>query len=331
MTKESKYVVFAGDERPAYVDTNFLEKGSGQTAFKEGWTGGKIANRRGTCGIPTTSENWGVRLINGKIPSTPVDVKDANYKGEINFLPWGDEKGMLIMTRYIRGYNTLDYLYQNLVLNADSNMSEDDASSADAYFLLLESGENEFDWNREPFLALFVKNTAYNANSVSKNPQHLSSMIYEKNAEAERKVMTKTMDEKVDAMIIVKGASSGTSYAKLRNLFYIVGDLVGSDIQDELLYEVLLNLSDSKPVEFMDKMTSYKRNVSAIFSKATSYQVLDTTKDGVIVAGRDKKTIIAEEVPAKGEAMIQWIFENPIDPISFQAVHQLKQITEKLK
>lgn len=331
MTKESKYVVFAGDDRPAFVDTNFLEKGSGQTQFKEGWTGGKIANRRGICGIPTTSENWGVRTINGKIPANPVDVKDPNYKGEINFLPWGDERGMLIMCRYLRGYNTLDYLYQNLVLNADSNLSEDDASSADAYFLSLDSGENEFDWNREPYLTLFIKNTAYNANSVSKNPQHISSMLREKNEEAERKAVTKTIDEKVEAMVIVKNASSGSSYTKLRNLFHIVGDLVGSEIQDELLYEVLGSLADTQPVPFMDKLNGYKRNVSGIFSKATSYGILDTTKDGVIVAGKEKKSILAEGIPAKGEDMIQWIYDNPIEPISFQAVHQLKQITEKLK
>lgn len=331
MSKESKYIVFAGDERPAFVDTNFLEKGSGQTQFKEGWTGGKIANRRGTCGIPTTSENWGVRLINGKIPATPVDVKDANYKGEINFLPWGDPKGMLIMTRYLRGYNTLDYLYQNLVLNADANMSEDDASSSDAFFLLLENGENEFDSIREPYLTMFVKNTAYNANSASKNPQHISSMIREVNEEAARQVMTKSIDEKVEAMLMVKGASGGNSYAKLRNLFHIVGDLVNIEVGDELLYEVLLNLADAQPVPFMDKVTSYKRSVSAIFGKANSYGVLDSTTDGVLVAGKDKKQIVAEGIPAKGEDSVQWVFDNPLEPVSFQAVHQLKQITEKLK
>lgn len=329
MARQGIYTVIAGDTRPAYIETGFLEKNSGQTQFQEGISTGKVVNRRGDCGIPTISENWGVRLIDGKIPDKPVDVKDSRYSGEIQFLPWGDKKGQLIMTRYLKGYETLDMLYQNLVLNADSNINIDDASSADVFFLVLQTGENEFDETREPFKTMFVKNSAYNQDSTSKNPQHISYMYREKDEEKQREAISKSIDDKGDAIILVKHAAS--SLDKLRNLFGIVGDLINAEISDELLFDALMNLADRQPTAFMDKMKGYKHQVSNIFEKAKSYGILDLTKDGVIVAGKDKKTIIAQDVPAKGTNMIDWVYSNPVEPISFTAVHQLKQITDKLK
>lgn len=324
------YTIVAGDERPPYIETGFLEKGSGQTQRQEGILGGKVVNRRQVCGIPTVSENWGARVIDGKVPDRPVDVKDPNYRGQIQFLTWGDKKGMLIQTRYLRGYDTLDLLYQNLVLNADSNINPDDANSAEVYFLELNSGENEFNEQSDPYKTLFIKNSAYNQNSTSKNPDHISYMYREKDAAQEQRFVSKAIEDKGDAILMVKGAAA--SKEELRNLYGIVQGLTNNaEIHDDLLFDALIGLSDSVPSEFINQVKARKQEVSDTFAKAKAYGLLDLTKDGVIVAGKEKKTILAEEVPAKGEAMVQWVYDHPIHPTAVKAIHQLKQITEKLK
>jgi hypothetical protein len=329
MAKEL-YTVIAGDPRPPYIETGFLEKGSGQTRHQEGILSGKVVNRRGVCGIPNLSENWAVRKIDGKIPSNPVDVKDSAYRGEIEFLKWGDPRGTLIQTRYLKGYETLDLLYQNLVLNADSNINPDDANSAEVYFLELLSGENEFDEQQDKYKTLFIKNHAYNQDSISKSPSHISYMYKEKNEGQELKMVSKAIEDKGECILLVKNAASNRD--SLRNLYGIVQGLThNAEIHDDLLFDALMGLADSVPTEFMNKVKGHKQEVSDTFAKAKAYGLLDTTKDGVLVAGKDKKTILAEGIEAKGDSMVQWVYDHPVHPVAYRAAHQLKQITDKLK
>src|SRR5690606_17199497 len=90
------------------------------------------------------AQAWGCRVLeDGKIPPHQIDVKDPRYKGQIKFLPWGDKNGYLIDCRYLKGYNTLDVQYQEIVLGFKVN--ENDASAAEVFYLMLKSGYNEFN------------------------------------------------------------------------------------------------------------------------------------------------------------------------------------------
>ena len=337
-----KYVVIAGVEgveRPPFVEGNFLEKNQGQTMTVQG-QGTLYVNKKGDIGFPNRTEAWGRRVVNGKSPEDgeKVEVTDKDYNGKIEFLPWGHQDGMLIVCRYLKGYSTLDQQYQNLVLNADENIRDTDESSADAYFLRLQTGENVFnEKDTDPYFVQMLKISGYNSNSVSKSPDYTNSMFHEKREIEESTVVEKNIDAKFEALKIVNEAVSDNSYSKLRNLHMIVRDLLNEEVKDEYLSSAMKGLADSDARAFMDRIESHKIMLSKTLEMARSYQLFDLTTDGVIVAnvptksGASKKEIIGEDIHGKKDSMIDWVFSNFLDKKASDVAFRIKQITDKIK
>lgn len=333
---KNAYTVIAGNwERPAFIKGQVLEKGldadgkdrgTGQPSGDERL----YALRRQDIGIPNYAQAWGVRTYDdGVIPENPIEVKDPKYHGKIEFLAFGDVRGTLIECRYLKNYNTLDVQYQNLVLNV--KIDDTDPTSADAFFIILQSGENEFDEVRDKMKVQMLKISSYNSGSVCRNPDAIHALYREKNNDTDVKIESKSLDAKTEALMIVGNAASDNTYGRLHNLFNIVGVLFGEKPEDNELFVTLQQIADSKPVDFLGKIEDHKRYISNIFEKAKSYKVIDCTKDGVIVAGDSKKEIICEDVPAKGENMLLWLLTNHLDPKANEAIFKLKKITDKLK
>jgi len=46
---------------------------------------------------------------------------------------------------------------------------------------------------------------------------------------------------------------------------------------------------------------------------------------------KPKKEILLQDVPAKGEDMLQWMFDNCLDPVVFEAIEKLTLISQKFK
>lgn len=324
-----KYVVIGGPtDRPPFLDGQHLEKDSGQTLVKGEPV--KYTLRKQDIGIPNYAMAWGVRTYDdGKIPESPVDVKDPKYHGQITFLEWGDKKGTLIECRYLKNYRTLDKQYQELVLNA--KVDENDPSSSEAFFITILSGENSFDEITEPLKIQMLKISSYNLTSKFKNPDAVHWLYKEKNEAEEMKVESKTLDAKTDALRIVNEASMDNSYNKLTNLFGVVRTITTDEQEEKELYVFLQKLADKEPELFLSKINEHKKFVSNVFEKGKSYEIFDLTKDGVIVAGTNKKEIIAEDIPAKGEEMLMWLLNNFLDAKASEAIFKLKKITDKLK
>lgn len=322
-----KYVVYAGDERPAFIQANYIEKGSGQTRTEQGKKPQLYANRPGDVGFPNMTEAWGVRLDkDGKIPETPLSVIASNYAGKVEWLEWGDPKGCAIVARWLSGYNTLDFQYQKLVLKADDKINED----SDVWFMVLKNGLNEFDETTESAKIEHLQISSYNQNSKSKNPNIVSSMFHEKNEAQELKDEGKKIDAKIDAGIIVRNASKDNSYASLRNLSRALSKLITVEIPDEDLYTELLKLADTEPEVFVGQIEEHKRWVSNIFVKAKSFKVIDLTKNGIIAAGKDAMEIIGKDIPAKGDKMLDYILENCFEAEASKTITLLKNITDKI-
>jgi len=211
----NKYVVYAGDERPAFITANHVEKGSGQTRTEQGKKPQLYANRPGDVGFPNMTEVWGVRLDkDGKVPESPLSVTDKDYSGKIKWMDWGKEGGCAIVARWLSGYDTVDYQYQKLVLKADDKISED----SDVWFLILKSGINEFNETTDAQKVELLKVTSYNRDSKSKNPDVVGFMFHEKNEAEEQKADSKKIDAKIDAGLVVRTASKDSSHVALRNL-----------------------------------------------------------------------------------------------------------------
>lgn len=327
-----KYVIVAGyDDRPEFLEAQTIEKGSGQTSV--------IGEKRlyelspADCGIPNRTECWGRRVIDGKPRSSgkPINVTDNDYKGEIEIMPWGVKEGYPIILRYLRGYQTNDLHYQDLVLHADKNISTDDETSGDIYFLRLLSGENVFDKDADPFLKQILKAHAYNKNSNSKNPSRSSFMFWEKDEAKDESKEAKTISAKFEALTIVNDASSDNSGAKLKNLYFLLGEQAETGLKDERLFAYLSKFADTMPEVLLREINAYKLSVSQAYEKAKSYKLIDLTRDGFIALGDVNKEIVGEKIPGKGEDMMEWVHANILDEKAFHVAFKLIQITDKIK
>lgn len=331
---KNEYVVLAGyDDRPMLVDRGVLEKGMGQSSRTEL---GQTINRRCDIGFPNRTEAWGMRVVrdeNGEIikEGRDVDVKDSAYRGEIVFLKYGNPKGQKIICRYLKGYSTIDYLYQNLVLNAEANLRDESEVSGDFYWLRLVSGDNVIDEMADPYLAQMIRVHAYNESSISKMPEATFSLFKDKIFGQVEEVGLKELSSKFDALKLVNEAATDNTYAKLRNLAIVVKSLVFEDIKEDNLLTSLSKLADTKPTEFVSAINEYKKNVSNVFEKAKAFEILDLTLDGVISAGQKTKKEIATDIPAKGEGMLEWCMAEFLDARAFEVAFQLKKITDKIK
>lgn len=331
-----EYAILVGHERPPVIKGGFLEKGSGQTIVNKEQV---FANRRGDVGIPNRSESWGVRLINGQVPKDDkglvrkVSVTDPEYKGEVKWLKRGHPDGTLIVTRYLKGYQSIDMMYQDIVLNAKMNINDNDESSADAFYLRLPTGLNVFKIDEtDPFLIEFLKVQDYNGSSVSKSDKVINWLFVERNEEQIEEEGSKAIDAKLEILKLVQDASLDNTNNKLRNLYAIVKNLMAGEAEDVNLYKVLQHLADAKPAEFLQLVTEHKRKLSDSFEKAKSYNLLDLTRDGTIAIsmGANKKELI-DKIPGKGDKMLSWVFENFLDAKAHEVSFQLNKALEKIK
>lgn len=323
-----KYVIYAGDERPAFIKANHLEKDSKQTMTKQGHKDSFYANRPGDVGFPNMTEAWGVRLDkDGKVPQKPLAVTDQNYTGNVKWLEWGDEAGCVIVARWLSGYSSLDYQFQKLVLKADERIKEDD----DSWFIVLKSGLNEFDEIKDKLRIEHFQISSYNRDSKSKKPDIIGFQFHEKDEVKEKKDETKLIDAKIDAGIIVKTAAKDNSYSALRSLAKALSKIVTQLPEDENLYSELMSIVNTQPDLFLAQVNEHKKWVSNMFVKAESFKLLDLTKDGIIAAGQDMKEPIFTDCPVKGKDALNYLLENCFEDKCATAISKLKIITDKIK
>lgn len=332
MAKKELYTIEAGiGTRAESVERGYLEKGMGQMQVS-GQTQ-IFPVKRAEIGFPNFTEAWGARLDkNGKIPDTPLEVTNSNYGGQIELMKWGDKRGYIINCRYLKGYNSIDLLYQQLVLKSDQNYREDTEAAADFNYIRMLSGENDFDVENDRYLIQMLRAHYMNQDSVSKNPdEHATFMFKEVNYKDGVQTDSKSCDQEFDAISIVKMAASDNSLQKLKNLWSIVEPLFDEKPKDSELYVTLFGFAKEDSETFLSYIAENKKNISNVIEKAKSYNILDLTKDGVIVAGQQKKEIIGEGIKGKGYKMLEWLIENYLETLSVETVFKLKQITDNLK
>lgn len=338
-TKAEKYCIEARPyDRPETITRGVIEKNTGQTQL-EGDTI-NVLNKRADVGLPNHTEFWGVRLnAKGEIPVDEskekniirLDVKDPQYKGQIKELKWNDPQGCLINGRYLKGFNTIDQQYQDVVLNATANLKEDHEASADAHFLRLQSGDNYFDPETDPYLCQMLRVHYMNENSKYRSPESQSSMFRERDENKTVRAETKRYSAKFEAMTLVNEAAKDNSGTELKNLYFSMGEITQESVKDDDLYRYLSMLADTRPDAFMAQIGKRKEMISSVIEKAKSFKIFDLTKDGVIAAGQNTKEILVDKVPAKGEKMLDWLFDNHLKADAFEAISKLKKITDNLK
>ena len=287
--------------------------------------------------VMNTARVWGRRVIrgtDGKIKNSESDVEfnTVGYKGDVEFLPWGTDGGYAITIRYLPHSRSLDLEYQN---NVQKIVVRDDQSA----YLMLDSGQNKFDYKKDDLLIQFLKVIPANENSKYKNPNpdikgHVYSEVTDEHID---KKSIARIEESVSATNLVKGISEKPD--EVRNLFQVMGkreefgstDLLSGDQQ---IYKTLLEYAYGFPDDFFYMIEEYKRKVRDGFDKADSYKALDLTKDGhIAIEVNQKKHLpyLGIEIKARGNGMIEWVLEHYLKSEVFKGTQIFLEHASKLK
>ena len=329
-----KYRIHAGTKREgSNAIAGFLERGRNDIIAGKATP---VTIKAGTWGIPNGTQAWGRRLDkDGKAPAGDkiLRTEDDSYRGQIEWLKWGDKKGTMIRARYIPGYATLDKDYQDTKLGVkvvDGFLDDGESIS----MITFPHGYNEFDEDEKPALVQMLRIHHQNPKSISCNPDNESlPMYFEVEDTDNTDEKSSLIETKGECLLLVSAASNKPE--NIRALFEIVKDankgsrVVTEDVGE--VYKFLQAFADEEPKNFSNKINVYKTNVSSVIEKAKAYNIFDLTKDGFIAAGVNKKEVILEDVPGKGEKMLEWAFEHCLEPVVYDGINKLQTITDSLK
>jgi hypothetical protein len=336
----AKYQIYGGRKREERGETfaGHLVRDSGQTAMRG--EAKEVSVKVGKLGIPNFCYAWGIRLDKaGKVPAVPLTIEDDDYKGAIKFCKFGtrnEEGALMIRCRWIQGYNeTIDKDYQDLRLGVKL-MDGGFLETGEAIVLIMfNHGLNTFDDVSQKALVQMLKVHYMNDKSIYCDPDlDGSCMFTEVDQEKIDKEKTKGIDDKVACIMLVSEASKSPD--SIRNLFDIVKGAGLEGVRKEDAGEIYTSLkyfADEQPEVFAQRVNTYKVNVSNVFEKAKSYEILDLTKDGFVAVedAKKKKEIVLSDVPAKGEKMLDYMFDHFLDKDVYEGINRLQKITDKIK
>jgi len=310
------YVIHVGHHAPekviiAYPNRNGDPKGEVFETHKQ----------VGSYFIMNRARVWCRRVLpSGKLPvvdqvEQSLEVTDTRYKGNLEFLTWGDNKlgAQAIEIRFLTISSSIDYEYQRTVQKFDPRIEED------TMHIELAPGENKFDTDKEVLKIQFLKVHPRNRDSVSKDPDPKikGSDYYEVSDEQMDKTFVRNREAALVTGIFVQQLS--TKPQSLRNLLEIFkGYGVEFGSVNHLsnptdIYAALLKFADI-PGDFGAYVQRYKKELLDLFEYAKSFKALDLSKNGVIaLLVNNKPEILLDKIEAKGDGMIDWVLENFAD------------------
>ena len=338
----SGYVIHAGNYTPEKVLISHVDKRTGEPTGVDRFEA-YITN--GAQLILNSYIAWGRRIRNderdtktGKVKNeafdrSPIEITDSKYQGDIEFLEYGDVKGQSIHCRYLTQSRSLDYEYQTNVQKVRVDPEGKDGTS----FIELRTGENKYDYKKQGLLITYLKNHPQNRDAKSKNPDPIvkGHVFWEMTDEMVDKTSIDKMEAALDAGYFIKNLSNDTQ--GIRNLFEIVGQReefgeTNNLSNDSEIYKVLLKFAQEKPNEFNSLVDVFKHNFSDAIEIAKSFNALDLTKDGVIGFLLEGKKVIAfEGIEGKGNAMVEYVFNNYATEKVYPKIKAFITMTNKLK
>lgn len=325
MAAIAKMKIFVGQPRPNEALLGRLENDNAtiKGAFEQcNPIGGMqiIANR---------SEVWGIRLDkSGNIPKEKLQPNDKAYNGKVKFAKWGTEGGMPITTRYKSGSASIDYDYQ--VLQMGMRKFEDDREVEDNY-LHLPFGENVI-FDSEEAKQEMLSTHHENNDSICRNPNGTmhGSLRMVKMFESPKEAV-KNLDKEFEASKIVREATTFEHLLVLKTIVSDKKDIQYDESDERTLYENLLLYAKQHASTFLESVKGYDGGVSDVIEKYRSFKAYDWTTNGRLLFGQDKKELLLEGIDAKGEDMVQYLFDSRMKPEVFNAINRMKVNAHKLK
>lgn len=321
---QEEFKIMVGPSRGSEALIGKLEKGQATISGQYR----KAPPFNGYVMFPNYIQAWGRRVIDGKVPEgTRVEVNDLKYQGEIEWLKNDDNDGYLIYARYVPGQSSLDYQYQITRLGLP-NIKNDEENA----YRRLSYGEISIVPSKDKAWATFIQIHYMNQDSLAKMPTAEGNMWRMVKVLDTKKTEAKEIDEAFKAVSIVKECAD--SFKKLDVLRIVIEKrhVLDYDKTDETsMYDALILYANDKASEFMASVDDYKRNVSEVLSLSESFEVIDMKNKGELVALKPNKDILLTGIPAKGDKMIEWLFERCFNPDVHEAIEKLNQIVSKFK
>jgi hypothetical protein len=301
--------------------------------------GGGVAEhfvRVGTHQILNQSRVWARRVMgkDGSVKTAPdggeIQLNTPGYRGELEFLPWGDPNGHQMEIRFLSQSQSLDFEFQENVQRIKLD------STNTSPYLEFKTGQNQFDFKKDALKIQFLKVHPQNKNSVSKNPDPLvkGSSFFEITDENVDQNSIKRIEGSAEAVMVIKDISSKPG--NMKNLFRVLGlKKIGNTTElstDLEIYKTMLEYASINPGEFFQQIEAYKMSVLDACEKAKSFKALDLTKNGHIAWVYGGKTdLIISDAKGKGEDMIMWLIDNYYEEEVYKATQTLKDFVSKLK
>lgn len=264
-----------------------------------------------------------------------VEVTTKDYHGKLEFLEWGKSAlgAQAIEIRYLPQSQSLDTDYQDTIQKIKLDPEGKDGSA----FITLSAGENKYDLNKGALFISYLQVHPQNKDSKSKNPNPniKGFMFFEVTDEITDNAAIKQSEAKITAGSFVVGLSE--KQGQLKNLLEIfIGrnvefgnvDMLSNDLD---MYKALLKFAEEKPGDFGFFINEYKKDLSDLFEKAKSYNVLDLTKNGFVgILIDNKPEMVYENVEGKKEEMLDYVMENFLDNVIYERTKHLKVMCGKL-
>lgn len=322
---EQPFKIFVGNaDAPKVIHAGNI--GPGKTTIKNGESIIELGFTGGDESFPNYWEAYARRTINGKheIDGVPVDITNPKYTGELEFLDSKQPGGMIVHCRYVKGVNSLDYLYQVNRLNIISKEKDEQN-----LMIILSRGEHEIDPAKDAMYALAIKVHPMNTNSKNRTERYKNSMYKEVSLMDTNVKEVKEIQSEYQAMKIVN--ESATSFAKLKVLHTVLSaekEIPYNKSDENELFSTLVRYAKQSPEEVLRLVRKYKEDTTSVIEKTKSFNAFDTATNGTLKVGLIKKEVILDGLDVKGEAMIQYLFDNCLEPKNYDAINTLHQLSQ---
>jgi hypothetical protein len=323
---EGKKKFFVGQPRPKDAILGQLENDRATIKGISEQLGSPIGGKQI---IPNRSIVWGIRLDkDGRKPKdgSKIQAIDKNYNGKVDFSGvWGTEGGIPITTRYKSGCTSIDYDYQVLQLGMPKFENDTEENYLDLPF-----GEYVI-FDSEEAKQLMIETHHENIDSICKNPEVLNGSIRLVKSFESTKDQVKSINREFEATKIVNEATTFEHLKVIQHILATKKDIRYDESDEVNLYESILLYARQEPDTFLGCVKTYDIRVSEVIEKFRSYKAYDWTTDGTLKGGQDKKELILNGIDAKGEDMVQYLFDNRMQPEVFDAINRMTVIAQKFK
>lgn len=313
--KNKYFSIIAGRIEPQKVQLGFLNK---KSMLPEGQTQ-EVSIAVGAVMVPNFSRVWGRRVTEKSKPGDrSVNYTDRDYKGRIEFLEWGDDKGEQIDIRFLNQTTSLDKQYQEQVLKLQAGEND--------VFITLRQGMNDFDQRRDATLVEMLKHHSLNGSNKSRNPNSVEYDFVEYSAETRQSQIQKIETRREAESIVLDAQKDDARMA-------VVSTIFGLDVQaqDDELFNVLMLRVQKDPAQFLSVIQLYKQGVLDTMHYLLEEQVLDLETEGEIaIVKGGKRVVLLDEVEGDKNAKKLYLVNSILEPEVFEAIQDMERVKDEV-